>query len=365
MNTNELVERLIEGSKNVNGWLAEAVSVASNEQLRQEVLETSEEGRFTIPIRSGRVVDIDLMDRRPLDISSIKSEVDIKPERLTASVGSTTMVEDLNNTLNSVNMKIDAIVGFRGISIGGLIAMGLSTSHRLPSRLNLALIGLEVIDNNGNEFFIGRRTLKGVAGYHINSLFISSFGRYGYIKNLIFRISPINETSKVLLVRLNSVSDYLKFCIILNSLSSYIGSIYISRSLSFDVYNIDNPICIFWLSGLHYTVDRDKQKIFYDVYDLLNTQILLNTVINPDFDFIAEGCIIIRARFNPSEIQKIENIKNMKFIIRSDGLFEILSRIENIGNDKIIDSIRPHSIYYKTDDRLLVCRRDSNKLIHI
>jgi hypothetical protein len=365
MNIGDAVARLIDSAKKIDGWLDNTTEVSSVPELRENIMKANEDGLQIVPFRSGRTQDIDLMDRIPLDISQIKPEIDIRPERLTASVGSAMMVEDLNMALNSVNMKIEAIDGFESVSIGGLVAMGLSLPHRLPGRLNTSLIGLEVIDSNGDEFFTGRRTLKGVAGYHLNSIYIASFGRYGYIKNLIFRMNPEEEVSKVLSVKLQSIDDYIKLCSMLNRLSSYRGSIFVNSRLALTAFNRESPVVIIWLSGSSYAVSRAKDALMSEIPYMENSQIKLNTLTEIDLDFVKEGVFILCAKLSSENVYNIKNIEDIPYIIRSDGLLELMIRMEDVSGVEDINGIEIHSIYYKSRNRLLMYNENSSKSIHL
>jgi len=365
MDIGDAITKLINSAKRVDDWFGETIRVSSVNELKEYILKANEDRTLIFPIRSGRTIDIDLIDRKPIDISQIEPEIDIRPDRLTVKVGSTMMVEDLNIALNSVKMKIDAVNGFERISIGGLVAMGLSAPHRLPGRLNLALLGLDVIDNKGNEFFTGRRTLKGVAGYHLNSMYIASFGNYGYLKNLIFRMNPQEEVSEILCIKLKSLDDYMRVCRTLNTLSSYKGSVFINNLLSAIASNVESHTAILRFYGSSYAVCRAKDTLMSEMLNIEGLPIRLNTLTDPNINYIKEGGFILCAKLSSENISNIKKIEEIPYIIRSDGFIELLLRGEDFDCFKYIRDIKPHIIYYKDRNRLLVNIEDSIKSVNL
>lgn len=60
----------------------------------------------------------------------------------------------------------------------------------LYGELNRLVIGLRIMDDEGSVFEIGRRTIKGVAGYDLVKLFLGARGRAGLVCRVRFRVFP-------------------------------------------------------------------------------------------------------------------------------------------------------------------------------
>ncbi len=86
-------------------------------------------------------------------------------------------------------------------TIGGLLASNASGPKRL--RYGTArdqVIGLHVVQANGEIARSGGNVVKNVAGYDLNKLYIGSFGTLGIIVEVNFRLHPLPAAEKTLLL---------------------------------------------------------------------------------------------------------------------------------------------------------------------
>lgn len=93
-------------------------------------------------------------------------------------------------------------------TIGGILATNASGPKRL--RYGTArdqVIGLRVIQANGDIVRSGGRVVKNVAGYDLNKLFIGSLGTLGIIVEANFKLQPLPAAEHTLLLTYTNVDD--------------------------------------------------------------------------------------------------------------------------------------------------------------
>ncbi|HET8843951.1 MAG TPA: FAD-binding oxidoreductase [Ktedonobacteraceae bacterium] len=105
-------------------------------------------------------------------------------------------------------------------SIGGILATNASGPKRL--RYGTArdlVIGLQVVQANGQITRSGGRVVKNVAGYDLNKLYIGSLGTLGVIVGVNFKLQPLPSYEKTLLLTFSNSQDIVQAIIaIQNSL---------------------------------------------------------------------------------------------------------------------------------------------------
>lgn len=105
-------------------------------------------------------------------------------------------------------------------TIGGLLATNSSGPKRL--RYGTArdlVIGLQVVQANGQIAHSGGRVVKNVAGYDLNKLYIGSLGTLGVIVEANFKLQPLPASERTLLLTFASCQDAMRAVIaIQNSL---------------------------------------------------------------------------------------------------------------------------------------------------
>lgn len=352
MELSKIVERLKSGKDKLDNFLSNAINVDSFFEVAEVIREAFENGDRVIPIGSGRFIPLEGLDMKPVNISQIKPTIEIRPERLTVEVGSTYKVRDLNEELHQVGMEVQSLRGVIGSSIGACIACGFSAPLRFPSRLNISLLGLEIIDNKGDEFFTGRRTLKGVAGYNLNSMYVGSFGLNGVIKSLVIRIEPEKKIVKTLALRVGDIDGYINALKKLSTLTAFTGSVFISPLLAkLSAYD-DNPICYVWLSGSGEAVKVAEAEL----KDMMigHKGECTASVIYGGINSVSEGAIVVVCSINNIQREAFNEMVDIPFLVRSDGLVELIVNDESIGMKKVPQNINPHRVYLNCGGRFLV-----------
>ncbi len=105
-------------------------------------------------------------------------------------------------------------------TLGGILASNASGPKRLRygSARDL-VIGLRVVQPNGEVSRSGGRVVKNVAGYDLNKLYIGSLGTLGVIVEANFKLHPLPITERTLLLTYPNATDVMRTVIaILGSL---------------------------------------------------------------------------------------------------------------------------------------------------
>ena len=96
-------------------------------------------------------------------------------------------------------------------TIGGLLASNASGPKRLRySSARDVVIGLHVVQANGDVSRSGGRVVKNVAGYDLNKLFIGSLGTLGIIVDANFKLHPLPIAERTLLLTFTNAADAMQ-----------------------------------------------------------------------------------------------------------------------------------------------------------
>jgi glycolate oxidase FAD binding subunit len=99
-------------------------------------------------------------------------------------------------------------------TIGGILASNASGPKRL--RYGTArdiVIGLYVVQASGEIARSGGRVVKNVAGYDLNKLYIGSLGTLGIIVEANFKLQPLPDNERTLLLSFSNVTDAMQMVI--------------------------------------------------------------------------------------------------------------------------------------------------------
>ncbi len=101
-------------------------------------------------------------------------------------------------------------------TLGGILASNASGPKRLRygSARDL-VIGLHVVQANGEVARSGGRVVKNVAGYDLNKLYIGSLGTLGIIVEANFKLQPLPVAERTLLLSFANASDAMQMVIAL------------------------------------------------------------------------------------------------------------------------------------------------------
>ncbi|MFH7244645.1 MAG: FAD-binding oxidoreductase [Spirulina sp.] len=125
------------------------------------------------------------------------------------AVGDMTLTAQAGVTLAELAPKLAAVNQFLALdpayphraTLGGMVATGDAGSLRQRyGGVRDMLIGLSLVRYDGQIAKAGGRVVKNVAGYDLMKLFTGSYGSLGVISQLTFRLFPVQETSKTLVI---------------------------------------------------------------------------------------------------------------------------------------------------------------------
>ncbi len=96
-------------------------------------------------------------------------------------------------------------------TIGGNVATGAGGPKAVKYGVTYNyVLGLEVVLPSGEILNVGRKTVKGVVGYDLTSLFVGSEGTLGIITRIVLRLVPKPEKTVTLLIQFENLSDCVK-----------------------------------------------------------------------------------------------------------------------------------------------------------
>jgi FAD/FMN-containing dehydrogenase len=125
----------------------------------------------------------------------------LNAERLTLEVGSSATVRQVNERLAKAGLVLRHLPDNPGSTLGGWLGSSARGMERLDrGGKEWPLIGGEYLLYGGLRGFVGRRTLKGVAGYELSRLLQGKWGRLGWAESLILRLRPKAERERLVLV---------------------------------------------------------------------------------------------------------------------------------------------------------------------
>jgi len=184
----------------------------SVEQVSALMKLADREGLVVIPRGSGtkmglgnipKGVDIVLVLRK------LNKILEYEPDDLTARVEAGAPLMALQKRLGEKNQFLPLDPPFYSeATLGGIVA----TNSNGPSRffhgsVRDLVIGIQVVHPGGAITRAGGKVVKNVSGYDMNKLYTGSLGTLGIITELNFKLRPLPEVSKTLLLWFPSVSE--------------------------------------------------------------------------------------------------------------------------------------------------------------
>ena len=146
-----------------------------------------------------------------------------------------------------------------GGTVGGMVATGLSGPKRIfNGSCREAVLGLSVLNSNGDLLKFGGSVIKNVAGYDVSRLHVGAMGSLGLIIDVNLRVKPMPIYEKTLFMPAN----YYELMEILDSLFSNhlpISSTSWSNDVVADFFKKD--MLVVRLSGAVQSVEKAKEHV--------------------------------------------------------------------------------------------------------
>lgn len=180
-------------------WLPETV-----EQVAEAVRFAAEHNLAVLPLGNGTKRHIGLPPSRydaALCVRPLQGVVEYSPDDLTVIVKAGTTLSELNHILAQCGQFLPLDPPFPDqATIGGIIATAMTGPCRcLYGGVREHLLGIRVVQPNGEVTRFGGKVVKNVAGYDMTKLYVNSFGTLGVIVEANFKVRPLPETRASLL----------------------------------------------------------------------------------------------------------------------------------------------------------------------
>jgi glycolate oxidase FAD binding subunit len=137
-----------------------------------------------------------------LDLRALTQVIDYPARDMTITVQAGITLAKLRELLATENQRlpIDVPQADRA-TLGGVLATNLSGPRRYGfGTLRDYVIGISVVNDEGQEVKAGGRVVKNVAGYDLCKLYIGSLGTLGIITQVTLKLKPRPEEQAVILV---------------------------------------------------------------------------------------------------------------------------------------------------------------------
>jgi len=130
-----------------------------------------------------------------------KGSLVLQSERLTLEADCSVAIDQVNKTLDRAGLNLRHLPSNPDSTLGGWLGSSARGIERLDrGGREWPLIGGEYLLYGGRQGFVGRRTLKGVAGYELSRLLQGKWGSLGWAESLVLRLRPKPERELLVLI---------------------------------------------------------------------------------------------------------------------------------------------------------------------
>lgn len=251
---------------NVDGLLPKAVVLpASIREIREVFIYAADNKLSIVPAGSGTKLGIgNPPERVDLVVSTLglNEVLEYEPGDLTATVQSGVRLADLQAKLaeNGQYLPFDPPYLNRA-TVGGIVAANSSGPSSLYyGNSRNRVLGMQLVQSNGTAVKCGGRVVKNVAGYDLNKLYIGSFGTLGIITEITFKLNPLPEVERTMLITFKSVAQASRTAIEISDsqLLPIFLNLIVGGAPSVDFVE---PCLVIGLDGHHETVDWQINQI--------------------------------------------------------------------------------------------------------
>ena len=160
-------------------------------------------GQALYPLGGRTLLGQGLPPSRPglgVDLRSLDQVIDYPARDMTITVRAGITVARLQELLAAENQRLPVDVPRAGeATLGGALAANVSGPRRYGlGTLRDYLIGISVVNDEGQEVKAGGRVVKNVAGYDLGKLYIGSLGTLGIISQVTLKVQPRPEEQALL-----------------------------------------------------------------------------------------------------------------------------------------------------------------------
>ncbi len=134
-------------------------------------------------------------DQALLSTTTHTGIIDYEPTELVVTVRTGTPLAELNQTLSEAGQMLPFEPPvFAGSTIGGVLACGLSGPRRpFAGSARDYVLGMRVINGQGQDLSFGGKVMKNVAGYDVSRLQVGAWGTLGVLVDTSMKVLPKPE----------------------------------------------------------------------------------------------------------------------------------------------------------------------------
>lgn len=171
--------------------------------LQDAVRRAAAERQAIYPLGGRTMLDLGLPPSRPgraVDVTGLDQVIDYPARDMTVTVQAGITVAKLQDMLRGENQRLPIDVPHaERATLGGILACNVSGPRRLGfGTLRDYLIGISVVNDEGQEVKAGGRVVKNVAGYDLCKLHIGALGTLGVIAQVTLKLKPLPEEHALL-----------------------------------------------------------------------------------------------------------------------------------------------------------------------
>ncbi len=167
-------------------------------EVGELVRQAAAEGRAIYPLGGRTMLDLGLPPTRPgiaIDVTGLEQVIDYPARDMTITVQAGITMTKLQEILATENQRLPVDVPQpEKATLGGAIATNASGPRRYGyGTLRDYVIGITVVNDEGQEVKAGGRVVKNVAGYDLCKLYTGSLGTLGIITQVTLKLRPRPE----------------------------------------------------------------------------------------------------------------------------------------------------------------------------
>jgi glycolate oxidase FAD binding subunit len=175
-----------------------AVQPESIPELSEVVRRAVAEGSAVYPLGGRTMLNFGLPPTKPgvaVDLRRLDRVLDFPARDMTITVQAGITMRRLQEITAAENLRLPIDVPFADkATLGGAIATNCSGPHRYGfGTLRDYVIGISVINDEGQETKAGGRVVKNVAGYDLCKLHVGALGTLGIISHVTLKLRPLPE----------------------------------------------------------------------------------------------------------------------------------------------------------------------------
>ena len=174
-------------------------------ELGNIVRQAAGEKRALYPFGGGTMLDLGLIPTKPgtaVDLRELRQVIDYPARDMTITVQAGITIGALQTILLAEKQRLPVDVPLPDrATLGGAIAANASGPRRFGlGTLRDYVIGITLVNDEGQEVKAGGRVVKNVAGYDLMKLYTGSLGTFGIISQVTLKLKPLPESSRLVAI---------------------------------------------------------------------------------------------------------------------------------------------------------------------